>query len=142
MPAELARDIELERVRTLARVLDNYYIDPLIGLVLPGAGDLIGSLLGLYTVVIAIRRGVSPVIIARMIMNLGFDAAIGFIPLIGDLGDFAFKANSKNVELLSARESGKASAKDWAIVVGVAAAYIALMTFVIWGVLTIVHTIF
>jgi hypothetical protein len=42
--------VEIERARTLARVLDHYLVDPLLGLILPGAGDLIGSLLGLYLV--------------------------------------------------------------------------------------------
>ena len=45
----LGRDAELERVRTLARVLDDYFVDPLIGLFMPGVGDVIGSLLGIYT---------------------------------------------------------------------------------------------
>jgi hypothetical protein len=132
-------------VKTLARVLDNYFIDPLIGLVLPGAGDVIGSLLGVYTIVIAVRRKVSPVVIARMIMNLGIDAAIGFIPFIGDLADFGFKANKKNVALLTDRieqGSGKASVKDWAVVVGAAVAYIAIMAFVVWGIIHIFRAVF
>ena len=74
---EAPRDTELERVKTLARMLDGYFIDPLIGLFLPGAGDVIGSMLGIYIVSIAARRKVSPVIIARMLMNLAADASIG-----------------------------------------------------------------
>ncbi|HET7506709.1 MAG TPA: DUF4112 domain-containing protein, partial [Kofleriaceae bacterium] len=76
-------DPEIERARTLARVLDHYLVDPLIGLVLPGAGDLIGSLLGLYIVGIAVRRRISPIVIARMLLNLAIDAGIGFVPIAG-----------------------------------------------------------
>src|SRR5690606_8958186 len=83
-------DREIERVRVFARVLDDYFVDPLLGLVLPGAGDVIGSTIGIYTVVIAVRRKVSPVIIARMLMNLAVDAVVGFIPLAGDLFDIGF----------------------------------------------------
>ena len=140
-----AKDVELERVRMVARVLDNYFLDPLIGLVVPGGGDVIGSLLGVYTVMIAVRRGVSPVVIARMIMNLGLDAVVGFIPLVGDLGDFAFKANKKNVDLLEKSletRGGKASIKDWLVVVGAALAYIAIMAFVVWGIIKIFQAIF
>lgn len=129
----------------MARVLDNYFVDPLIGLVLPGGGDVIGSLLGAYTVMIAVRRKVSPVIIARMIMNLGLDAVMGFIPFVGDIVDFGFKANKKNVELLAQSvetRGGKASAKDWLIVVGAALAYIAVMAFVVWGIIKIFQAIF
>ena len=145
MGSGTAKDVELERVRVVARVLDNYFLDPLIGLVVPGGGDVIGSLLGVYTVMIAVRRGVSPVVIARMIMNLGLDAVVGFIPLVGDLGDFAFKANKKNVELLEKSletRGGKASAKDWLVVVGAALAYIAIMAFVVWGIIKIFQAIF
>jgi hypothetical protein len=145
MGSGTAKDVELERVRVVARVLDNYFLDPLIGLVVPGGGDVIGSLLGVYTVMIAVRRGVSPVVIARMIMNLGLDAVVGFIPLVGDLGDFAFKANKKNVDLLEKSletRGGKASAKDWLVVVGAALAYIAIMAFVVWGIIKIFQAIF
>ena len=140
-----ARDVEIERVRTAAKVLDSYFVDPLIGLFIPGGGDVIGSLLGVYTVMIAVRRGVSPVIIARMIMNLGLDAIVGFIPFVGDLFDFGFKANKKNAELLAQSvetRGGKASAKDWFVVVGAALAYIAIMTFVVWGIIKIFQAIF
>jgi hypothetical protein len=137
--------VELERVRMVARVLDSYFLDPLIGLVVPGGGDVIGSLLGVYTVMIAVRRSVSPVVIARMIMNLGLDAVVGFIPLVGDLTDFGFKANKKNVDLLEKSietRGGKASAKDWLVVVGAALAYIGIMAFVVWGIIKIFQALF
>ena len=138
-----ARDTELERVRTLARVLDRYFVDPLIGLVIPGGGDVLGSLLGMYTVVIAVRRGVSPIIIARMIMNLAADAVIGFVPLVGDIFDFGFKANIKNVELLSERVSGggRATGRDWLIVVGATLAYLTVIAFVVWGIIALFRAI-
>jgi hypothetical protein len=138
------RDTELDRVRLLARVLDRYFVDPLIGLVIPGGGDVLGSLLGVYTVMIAARRKVSPVIIARMLMNLAADTVIGFVPFIGDLFDIGFKANTKNVELLTEREEhgGRATAKDWLIVVGASLAYITVMAFVIWGIVALFRAVF
>src|SRR5689334_21255829 len=69
-----SRDVELDRMRLFARVLDRYFVDPLIGLLIPGGGDVLGSLLGVYTVMVAARRNVSPVIIARMLLNLAADA--------------------------------------------------------------------
>jgi hypothetical protein len=38
--------------------------------------------------------------LARMLGNLGFDALIGLVPVIGDLVDIGFKANRRNVRLL------------------------------------------
>ncbi|MBL9012749.1 MAG: DUF4112 domain-containing protein [Myxococcales bacterium] len=115
-------DPELDRVQKLARVLDHNLVDPLIGFVLPGVGDLAGSVLGLYTVVLAVRRRLSPVIVARMLMNLALDAAFGVIPLVGDLFDLGFKANTRNLALLSERSAtgGRATAKDWLTVAGAA----------------------
>jgi hypothetical protein len=139
-----SRDGELDRVRLLARVLDRYFVDPLIGLLIPGGGDVLGSLLGTYTVMIAARRKVSPVIIARMLLNLAADAVLGFIPLVGDIFDFGFKANIRNVELLSERveHGGRATARDWAFVVIAAVTYIAVMALVIWGIVALVRAIF
>ena len=128
-----ARDTELERVRTFARVLDSYFIDPLIGLVFPGVGDLLGSLLGMYIVVVALRRRVSPVLIARMLMNLAGDAIVGAIPLLGDVFDLAFKANERNVKLLEERSASRAKASDWLVVVGAALAFAGVIALVIWG---------
>ncbi len=138
------RDTELERVKTLARILDGYFVDPLIGLFLPGIGDVIGSMLGVYIVSIAARRKVSPVIIARMLMNLAADASIGIIPLLGDLFDFKFKAHKRNAELLSDRSlhGGRATWRDWLVVAGAALAYVAIMTLVIWGAVLLFRRIF
>jgi len=135
-------DLELERVRRLARVLDHGMVDPLLGFVLPGVGDLIGSLLGLYIVAIAVRRRVSPVVIARMLLNLALDAGIGAIPVIGDLADIAFKANDKNVALLASRDAtGKATARDWLAVGGAALALVAVIGLVIYAIAAVLHAI-
>jgi hypothetical protein len=137
-------DPEVDRVRKLARMLDTYMVDPLIGLFLPGAGDLVGSALGLYTVVLAARRKVSPIVIARMLMNLALDAVLGFIPLVGDLTDFAFKANQKNIDLLvdPAHAGGKATRKDWLAVGGAALLFVGVLALVIYAIYSVLHAIF
>jgi hypothetical protein len=135
-------DRELERVKKLAGVLDHYMLDPLIGLVLPGAGDIVGSLLGIYVVGIALKRGVSPVIIARMLLNLGLDAAIGIVPLVGDIADIGFKANQKNVALLAERPTGKASPKDWLLVLGSAVLFAAVVGFSVYLMISVLRAIF
>jgi hypothetical protein len=135
-------DTELERVKKLANVLDRYMVDPLVGLVLPGAGDIVGSLLGIYIVAIALRRGASPVIVARMLLNLGIDAAIGIVPLLGDVADIGFKANRKNVALLSHRPTGKATAKDWLFVLGAAVLFAAVVCASVYIMISVIRAIF
>ena len=134
-------DRELARVRTLAKVMDGYFVDPLIGLVLPGVGDVIGSMIGFYTVFVAYKRRVSPVIIARMVLNLGIDAVLGIIPVVGDAFDLGFKANQKNVELLSRRPTGRATGRDWLVLAGAVAAYLAVVALCVWGVVALVRAL-
>ena len=136
-------DPEIERVTKLAKVLDHNLVDPFVGFVLPGVGDLLGSLLGLYTVALAVRRKMSPVIVARMLMNLALDAALGVVPLVGDLFDLGFKANQKNVALLGERAEGggRATRKDWLAVVGAALAFGLAMGLAIYAVVRLVGAV-
>ena len=95
---------------TLARWLDDRFLDPLLGLLLPGLGDLLGSALGLYPVVLAWRRRAPKALIARMLLNLAADAAGGSIPILGDAWDFVFKAHARNLALLRSRAGAGAGA--------------------------------
>ena len=96
-------DHAIEVAATLARWLDGRFLDPLLGLLLPGIGDLLGSALGLYPVMLAWRRRAPKTLLARMILNLAADAAGGAIPVVGDIWDFFFRAHARNLELLRAR---------------------------------------
>lgn len=96
-------DPSLRFARMVKRVLDDAHVDPIVGFFLPGVGDIATGLLGFSLVVIAWRRRLPSVTIARMLLNLAIDAGFGAIPLLGDLFDFYFRANSRNLALLEAR---------------------------------------
>lgn len=74
-------------------------IDGLIGLV-PGIGDAASGVLSLYLVAEAWRLGAPLTTILHMLGNVVVDTVIGVIPVVGDLFDFGYKANRRNVELL------------------------------------------
>lgn len=74
-------------------------LDPIIGLI-PGIGDSISLLISAYIVLQAHRLGASRWTLTRMVSNIVLDAAIGAVPVLGDLFDFAFKANQRNLKLL------------------------------------------
>jgi hypothetical protein len=74
-------------------------LDPLMGLV-PGLGDVAGGLLSAYIVIEAARAGASAPVVLRMLANLGIDMLFAAIPLLGDLFDAGFKANTRNMALL------------------------------------------
>jgi hypothetical protein len=108
----------------IARLLDQRFVDPLLGLFLPGFGDLVGAALGLYVVAEAWRRRAPKVLIARMLLNLSVDLLSGLVPVLGDIWDFLFRANTRNLELLQRRSHGSAAHAgpgDW-LVVGAAGA--------------------
>jgi hypothetical protein len=110
IPRELAEvQQELARVRALARILDSAFeipgtrfkvgLDPVIGL-FPVVGDLISMAIGGYILTTAARLGVPKAVLTRMLLNLGTDVAAGSVPLVGDVLDAAWRANSKNARLL------------------------------------------
>lgn len=80
-------------------------LDPILGLI-PGLGDLLGTLISGAIVLQAHRAGIPRATLLRMVANVGVDAAIGAIPFAGDLFDFAFKANTKNLQLYRESRAG------------------------------------
>lgn len=74
-------------------------LDPILGLI-PGVGDLATGAMGVYVLVVAAQAGVSRTVLVRMLANIGIDALVGAVPLLGDLFDAGFKANNRNVALL------------------------------------------
>lgn len=98
-------------------------LDPILGMVAPGLGDVASGGLGTYLFFVALRRGVPLAIIARMAVNVLVDTVAGSIPLLGDLFDFAWKANDKNIALIKehAGKRGPAGPLDYLIVLLVSA---------------------
>lgn len=74
-------------------------IDGIVGLI-PGLGDALGLAASTYILLRARRFGVPRVVMARMIGNVLLESVIGAIPVLGDLFDFAFKANRRNIGLM------------------------------------------
>ena len=109
-PSGPDNDERLQRYLLVANVLDQLFrvpgtrwrfgLDAIFGLV-PGVGDIATGLIGAYGLVIAQQLGAPASIQLRMLVNLLIDAGVGAIPILGDLFDFAFKANVRNARLLT-----------------------------------------
>lgn len=113
---DTSTDRELELVERLAGWMDRRYVDPILGLLIPGAGDVLGAVVGLFGIVVALRLRAHPIVIARMLLNLAFDALMGAIPFLGDLFDVVYRAQTRNLALLRQRGSRAARASDWLVV--------------------------
>jgi hypothetical protein len=73
--------------------------DALLGLV-PGVGDLVTTTMSLYILAMAVSLGAGPSILIRMGINILIETVVDVIPVVGNLVDFYWKANLKNLELL------------------------------------------
>jgi hypothetical protein len=76
-------------------------LDAIVGLI-PFIGDLIGVLASSIILAEANRLGVSRAVMTRMAFNVAVEGVVGIVPFIGDLFDAGWKANQKNVALLTA----------------------------------------
>lgn len=75
-------------------------LDSILGL-LPIGGDVLTGIVQLGIVMMAMfRYRVPRPVAARMAANVLIDVLVGAVPLLGDLFDVAFKANTRNLQLL------------------------------------------
>lgn len=111
----------VRRMRFVAALLDDSInipatdyrigLDPIVG-VLPVAGDAITGAVSLYIVAEAAKLGVSLTTIVRMLGNIAVDVVGGSVPILGDIFDAAWKANTRNLELAVADLAGRAHGDD------------------------------
>jgi Domain of unknown function (DUF4112) len=99
----------VRRMQTVANILDTAFvipgtkqrvgIDAIIGLI-PGAGDVVTTILSSYIIWEARNLGVPRAALARMLANLGIHAVVGSLPVIGDLFDAFFRVNQRNMKIV------------------------------------------
>jgi hypothetical protein len=114
-------------------------LDPVIGLI-PIVGDAVAALVGGWVILEASRFGVPRVVLARMVLNLTVDLAIGAIPLLGDLYDVVFHSNSRNLELFRrhALDPAASTRGEQALFIGLAL----LIVGIVWLVVTALGAFF
>lgn len=66
----------------------------------PGIGSAAGAVMSGAVIADAIRLRLPLPIIARMLLNLGVDALLGYIPYAGPVLDAFWRANRRNMRLL------------------------------------------
>jgi len=107
-------------------------LDPIIGLI-PVAGDFATSLVSLYILSLAAEARVPRGTMLRMGLNVAIDYFVGSIPIVGNVFDFAWKANYRNMQLLERAlaappaQRTRQSQADWLILGGIVAAMVALL---------------
>ncbi len=109
-------------------------------LVLPVLGDIIPALVSLGILAVGLSSYRVPrIVAARMVLNSLLDISIGWIPVVGDLFDLWFKADTRNVRLLqeymgTGGAPSRSTWRHWLFVVGVVAGVILLLVLLVLGV--------
>ena len=117
-------------------------LDGLLGLV-PGMGDLAGAVISMLIVMRAVRAGVPRVAAARMVTNIAIDSVLGSVPVVGDLFDFAYKSNIKNVRIYrESLEGGRtATIRHWGFFAALALGLLVVLLIPVVAVIMLVRAL-
>ena len=146
-----------ENLDLLSHLLDDFIkipgvpirfgLDGIVG-VIPGIGDIIGGIASCIIIIAAWARGISYVTVARMVTNVAIEVVVGWIPILGDMFDIAWRANRRNYALLvaSVEEPRKHTLQSWIFLSGVCLVLAALvllpMLLLTWIFGSLMHTVF
>lgn len=119
VPHDLAREIEslrrlevmLDRKFKLPVVGSRFGLDGLVGLI-PGVGDAVTGVGGAYFFYKGAKLGVRKRVLGKMALNTLLDFGVGSIPLLGDVLDFAFRSNTRNLKLILDEVEGRRPSLD------------------------------
>ncbi|OAO01495.1 DUF4112 domain-containing protein [Parasphingorhabdus sp.] len=97
------------RVEAMEKILERAFVipglnrpiglDSIVGLI-PVVGDIVTAIMGAYIVWEARNLGMSKMQLTRMAANVGIDTALGAVPFAGDVFDFFWRSNSRNLKIV------------------------------------------
>ncbi|WP_320411959.1 DUF4112 domain-containing protein [Alteromonas aquimaris] len=100
---------ELLEAQKMANTLDTaikvpfipfkFGLDSIVGLI-PGVGDAVMLAAAMRIVYLGKKLGMPKPLIKKMVRNAALDFGIGFVPFVGDVVDFFYKANRANVKIM------------------------------------------
>jgi hypothetical protein len=114
-------------------------------LLLPILGDIIPTFISVGIVVIGLsHQRVPRIVAARMMLNSLLDCTLGWIPVVGDLFDLFYKADTRNVRLLQeyagwGEQQPRATWRHWVFVVGLLALFVFIMVLIALGTIVLIQ---
>ena len=143
----------MDRAFTIPGTKIRIGLDALLG-IFPFGGDVLTGIVQIGVVLVALMHYHVPRHVAvRMMINVLLDIGIGAIPILGDLFDIAFKANTRNLALLEkyhpktidvtpgAPVHAKRSGTPWRYILPIIAILIAALSLVVIGFVTVIRWI-
>lgn len=99
---EIEMSSSYRMVQGIAKFMDKYLLDPIIGFFVPGIGDILSSVLVLPFIHVSLFKIKSVPLTLAVIYNVLIDVLIGLIPFyIGDIIDVFNRAYLKNARLIT-----------------------------------------
>jgi hypothetical protein len=102
----IRNSVSYKLVHAIALWMDRRLLDPLIGLVLPGFGDALTSVLAVPYLYLSIVKLKSIPLTLAIVCNILLDVLIGIIPYIGVVGDVFKRAFTRNAALIKGYVEG------------------------------------
>jgi hypothetical protein len=97
------------RIEALEKVLEGLFVIPgtnqrvgldfLLGII-PVGGSFVAAAMGSYLAWEARNLGMPKSALVRMAGNIGVDAVLGAIPVVGAIPDFFFRSNTRNLKII------------------------------------------
>lgn len=97
---QLEEESSYRLCRNVAKYMDDYYLDPVLGIFLPGVGDMISQTLALPYIYVSLFKIRSIPLTLAVLYNMMVDSLVGLIPWLGDLIDFFYKSNKKSYRMI------------------------------------------
>jgi hypothetical protein len=109
----------------------------------PVLGDIIPSMISFAILAIGLSHyRVPKIVAARMVFNSLLDAGIGWIPIVGDLFDVWFKADTRNVRLLqqyAGTDKPPSTWRHWLLLLGLLGLFILLVVLIVLGAMAFIE---
>ena len=148
-PNPFEADARLRWVEHIARLMDSQFrlpgtrfrfgLDPLLNFI-PLVGDLSGTVVSVALLLTMLRHGASGAVVVRMALNILIDTVVGAIPLLGNVFDFTFKSNERNVALLRRHYAeGRHPGSGKGLVALLLLAFLVVSGLVAWGSVALIH---
>lgn len=133
-------DDRLKMVRRVSKLMDEEFtigglkfgLDPILNFI-PFGGDIGSYLISIVLIITMVKHGASGRVVARMVANASLDALIGAIPVLGWVFDFVYRANTRNVNLLTQHYTeGRHRGSAWPVILTVLLTMLVVLYLMSW----------
>jgi hypothetical protein len=142
-PSKSPADARLRWIESISTFMDNQFrvpgtnfrfgLDPILSFI-PFGGSAASFAISAGLLLTMVKHGVSRKVLILMLGNLLLDATLGSIPVLGNIFDFFYKANQRNVNLLKRHyQEGKYTGSGTGLLITIALTLLILLALIIYG---------